>query len=925
MRGVVISLLMIVLWDSSHSQNPNHYIDYITSALGHDVEIRFGKYYLIEGNLSDIKDKYLSLEIIKSYDSRHHIVYANSDLMIENKLWNINDHWKLDLAGISSTQYYVITKGGNGILSKEFEILKSYPSSNTYLVEGSLKDIKEKLLPQGDVLHITDKVVIPRVEARVIDLNLNPNRVNKIHHLYPELNGSTELVSLQENQFRDDDIDLINRSQLSGLESEFVDNHATEMATIIGGAGNSFVTGKGVARDASLTSSDFADAMPDSDQAYIDMGIIVQNHSYGINRTNEYGVQARAFDISAFANRNLLHVFSSGNEGLEVSTDGQYQGIEGYANLTGNIKMAKNTLVVGSVDTVGNIPSFVSKGPTYDGRVKPEVVSYSVVGSSNSAALVSGITTLLQQQYREDNGGQDMPSALVKALLINGAEDVGPKGPDFLTGYGNVNAWNSLQSLRNSQFASGTIANGDTDTFIVNIPSNVRNLKVTLVWTDPAANIGDFKALVNDLDLRLDDGSSETLPWILDPSPNISSLSSEAERGIDTLNNVEQVTIANPASTYTIEVDASSIISDQEYFVTWQYEIENQFEWDFPTGSDNMPYNGETGSYFRWSTTKEGIGAFSYTLDGNNWILLDDGIDLSEGYWRWDSPPSINGAVKAKMTIGSEAFETDTFTVSVPLKASVGFNCADSLMIKWDQSDNAVNYIVSSLGEKRMEELTNTSDTFLIISEASSLGDTRISIQPVLNDENKLLPTPTFDFTRQGVECYVSTFFQTVSLDTGIYLNLTLGTFYGIESIQFQRNNFNGYTTLASFDDVSSDELLYLDAEPIQGYNEHRAIIRFINGEMLTLYSGSVYYLTEIPLKIFPNPVQSGDFFTVITKEFEDRTPLLEVVDQQGALVHKQEIQGSQDVIPTGGMQSGIYYYRMKADGKIYTGRILIR
>ena len=83
--------------------------------------------------------------------------------------------------------------------------------------------------------------------------------------------------------------------------------------------------------------------------------------------------------------------------------------------------------------------------------------------------------------------------------------------------------------------------------------------------------------------------------------------------------------------------------------------------------------------------------------------------------------------------------------------------------------------------------------------------------------------------------------------------------------------------------------------------------------------------LTEIPLRIFPNPVLSGDPLTIITKEFVERTPLLELVDDRGALIHTQLIEGNLDEIPTEGLRSGIYYYRLMADGEIYVGRILVR
>ena len=168
-------------------------------------------------------------------------------------------------------------------------------------------------------------------------------------------------------------------------------------------------------------------------------------------------------------------------------------------------------------------------------------------------------------------------------------------------------------------------------------------------------------------------------------------------------------------------------------------------------------------------------------------------------------------------------------------------------------------------------------------------------------------------------------FFQTVALDTGIYLNLRLGTSYGMEEVIFERNELDSFTTIETISSPDSEEITFLDVDPNQGYNEHRAIIRFENGEDLILSAGSAYYMTEIPLRIFPNPATVGESLSIITRSFEDRTPILELIDDRGALVHKQEIQGTQDIVPTVRLKPGVYFYRLYVDGEVFTGRLLIR
>ena len=244
----------------------------------------------------------------------------------------------------------------------------------------------------------------------------------------PALNADALTVSVKETWFDTTDIDFRSRYINSGVGSSSNSTHATTMATIIGGAGNSFYSGRGIAWGARLTSSDYINLLPDDNSVYQQYGISVQNNSYGVGIENFYGADAAAYDASAIANPTLLQVFSAGNSGSHISTDGPYAGVPGYANLTGSFKQAKNILVVGSVDSFYNVPFLSSKGPAFDGRIKPELVAYGNDGSSGAAAITSGTALVTQSAYAANHNNQLPPNALVKAIIINSADDVYTKG-----------------------------------------------------------------------------------------------------------------------------------------------------------------------------------------------------------------------------------------------------------------------------------------------------------------------------------------------------------------------------------------------------------------------------------------------------------------------------------------------------------------
>jgi len=250
------------------------------------------------------------------------------------------------------------------------------------------------------------------------------------------------------------------------------------------------------------------------------------------------------------------------------------------ANTTINLMAStKNTVTVGAIQSVAfAIAPFSARGPTADGRIKPEVVAKgtdqfstfpnngyaSVAGTSMSTPVVTGIAGMLTQQYRKTFG--KTPSApILKTLLIAGADDLGNAGPDYTFGFGLADAKASADLIRDdngtgSRIRTGTVSNGQEIDFPVTLTAAQR-FRVVLGWFDPEVLLTPSeddpdplagKTLVNDLDVRVVDPSGATvLPYVLDMNaPN-----AVATRGVNHTDTTEEVEIASAAAgTYHVIV-----------------------------------------------------------------------------------------------------------------------------------------------------------------------------------------------------------------------------------------------------------------------------------------------------------------------------------------------------------------------------------
>jgi hypothetical protein len=179
-----------------------------------------------------------------------------------------------------------------------------------------------------------------------------------------------------------------------------------------------------------------------------------------------------------------------------------------------------------------------------------------------STPVVGGAMTLIAQYYAETVSPEGPSVHLMKALLANTAIDIGNPGPDYSTGWGLLDAKNAvdLLSIPGSQVQIGLV-DGMVADLKIEVSESSEPLRVTAAWTDPPGDPLAAHALVNDVDLRLVSPSAFVhLPWVLDPDHP----SADAARGINTVDNVEQVVVADPEpGTWIVRLVGNSVQESQ--------------------------------------------------------------------------------------------------------------------------------------------------------------------------------------------------------------------------------------------------------------------------------------------------------------------------------------------------------------------------
>lgn len=346
-------------------------------------------------------------------------------------------------------------------------------------------------------------------------------------------------------------------------------------------------------------------------------GARIHSNSWGGGNPGEYDSQCYQLDEFVWQKKDFCVLVAAGNDGTDFDGDGKINQMSVTSPGT-----AKNCITVGASENLrpqfnserygdwwppdypvspyknapmanskNQIVAFSSRGPTQDGRIKPDVVApgtfilstrsrkispsnnawspftpskqyFYMGGTSMATPLTSGAIAILRQFLREWVGYTSPSAALLKASLITGATKLSGYSPtnqngDNEQGYGRVNidAIVSPQSPVKVYFLDDDIGlhTGQSDEFTIRVNSPNHPFRVAMAYSDyPGAS------LVNNLNLILTDPQGRH--YVSEESPGGTLL-------MDTRNNVEVIHVRRPRSgRWKLKVIASQVPhGPQEY------------------------------------------------------------------------------------------------------------------------------------------------------------------------------------------------------------------------------------------------------------------------------------------------------------------------------------------------------------------------
>jgi hypothetical protein len=697
-----------------------------------------------------------------SFDKRRLIALKISSVM----KWE--DQYKLSrkINGQDFPAYSIIVKGNadvvvhcqqniNAVRAEEllknsgFTILASIPVAHSFTIRLPFEKLNALL--SVPFVYFIEPVSMPSTKDDTEGRSLHrSNFINSDYATGRHYDGDSVVIGLADDGEIGPHIDFSGRiiQHLTGAGG----NHGDMTSGICVGAGNLIPRIRGMATGATLHVFDIStypqiiNAVPN----YQNYGIVITSTSYAQN-CNEYNGDSQLGDKLLNENSQFSFVFSAGNNG---TGDCQYGAGTDWGNITGGYKMGKNVIAVGNLRNTDSLESSSSRGPAIDGRIKPEICSngydqrstdqdnqYQVGGGTSAACPgVAGCLAQLYQAYKKINNTTVVPSGLIKACILNSAQDLGNPGPDFKFGWGRIDAYKALLNLENHTYFADTISQGQTHTQTITVPPGTTELRVMIYWHDVEGAVNSAKNLVNDLNLRVLWSAQPFLPLVLDPSPNIASLTSVATAGVDSLNNAEQVRIDHPApGTYNINVDGFQVpVGVQNYYIVYEFNNDN-ITVTYPNGGEGLvPVDIEL---IRWDATGNN-GTFDIDYSDNNgssWNSVATGIAGDVRHYSWMVPITTKDQCLIRVTRGSNSDVSDTvFTIiRTPANLHVTFSCPDSIGLAWTAVSGATGYDVSMLGQKYMDYVGSTSGTSYTITGTNPITDYWFSVKAIAPNGGK--------------------------------------------------------------------------------------------------------------------------------------------------------------------------------------------
>ncbi len=398
----------------------------------------------------------------------------------------------------------------------------------------------------------------------------------------------------------------------------------------------------------------------------------IHTNSWGSDSlVGDYTSDSRSIDWFTNDYPEFLVIFSAGDMGESGVT---------------SPSTAKNALSVGASTTgafdsatVGQVFNESSSGPTSDGRIKPDLVAPGVMicsaraqeadltsgsncsdamhsdgstpmymtlsGSSMATPVVAGASAMAREFLRGEVGIATPSSPLIRALLVNGAEDIGEQDvPNPREGWGQLNISNSLFPQSNGENLSvfydqeRQLLPGHSFIYTFEV-SGGSGIDVTLAWNDKEGSASadqNASRLVNNLDLVVTSPTGDVYN-----GNNFANGISQLTGPNDQLNNLERFRIPSSQSgIWTIQVGHAGGFS-QDFSLVLSANAEERQESDLTVvpnsifSSEISPLKGDTISMqLSWiNQASAPTGEYSISLQD-----ITDGIEIGTY-----SMPSLEG------------------------------------------------------------------------------------------------------------------------------------------------------------------------------------------------------------------------------------------------------------------------------------------
>ena len=325
------------------------------------------------------------------------------------------------------------------------------------------------------------------------------------------------------------------------------------------------------------------------DDAYT-QGVRIHSNSWGGGDPGAYDTQCEQLDRFIWEHKDFCVLIAAGNDGSDRNQDGQVDPMSVSSPGT-----AKNCITIGACESlrpifsnltygswwpqdypvaplhdvlIANQPdevaAFSSRGPTLDGRTKPDLVApgtfilstrstriapnnmawagftpsrmyFFMGGTSMATPLAAGAAGLIREYLRKIQNLPNPSAALIKAALIASAvriKSIAPKNAisDNDQGFGRVNLESILIPTPPAKVyfldVAPGVETGQSYNLTLNVTSNSAPLRIVMVYTDYPG-----RSLVNNLNLiarsptgRIYAGNALSGKLILDNKNNIEAL-----------------------------------------------------------------------------------------------------------------------------------------------------------------------------------------------------------------------------------------------------------------------------------------------------------------------------------------------------------------------------------------------------------------